>query len=61
MDIRTYIKDSRNKTFTLTQLMQASGVKNEEELFRIITACTDSGDIEPVRASGTNGNRKYPL
>ena len=49
------------KTVTKEELRHICGVSEEKELFPLVEALVSEGLLNPVKASGTNGNRKYPL
>lgn len=62
MSLHIYVKsNTKKKTFTKDELSSYLGNPSLESLYRSIAQCVEDGLIEPVKASGTNGNRWYPI
>ena len=61
MDLRAVLKTWNKKTITLSELGQLLRSGLDAELYRLIIEAVTDGFLMPVKASGTNGNRMYPL
>lgn len=61
MDIESKLKSWNKKTITKSELEGLLGIHSDEKLSPIISDAQRSGLLSPVKSSGTNGNRTYPI
>lgn len=63
MDIYDRLRDHGKRTISLPELTHLMGIGpfDTEALYTEISSLTKNEVIDPVIASGTNGNRQYPL
>ena len=61
MNIRDILKTYNNKTIPLSKLQLFLHTGTETELFKLVSDAVSDGLLVPVKSSGTNGNRLYPL
>lgn len=61
MNIQEKLKRYKKKTITLDELKMLYKVKEASDLYPIVQDLVESENLNPVKNSGTNGNRNYPL
>ena len=63
MDIRERLKSHCKKTIMLPELAEYLNIKlhDTDILYTVINNLIQESIVEPVKASGTNGNKKYPM
>jgi len=61
MNIKSKLKAWNKKTITLSELESLLKTGSVEELSLLVFAAVFDGILSPVKASGTNGNKAYPL
>ena len=63
MDIRERLKSHCKKTIMLPELAEYFNIKlhDTDILYAVINNLIQESIVEPVKASGTNGNKKYPM
>lgn len=61
MSAETRIKAWKKKTITKDELGELLHTGSEAELFAEVSEAVNAGLLAPVKATGTNGNRAYPL
>lgn len=60
-DIESKLKSWRKKMITKAELEDLLGIHSDEKLYQIVFDAKNSGMLFPVTASGTNGNRAFPI
>ena len=61
MNIKSKLKVWNKKTISKEDLELLTHVNSDNELFELISDAVNQGILSPVKASGNNGNRKYPI
>lgn len=61
MNIETKLKAWNRKTINLSELESFLHTSSDVELYTLVSDAVAIGCLSPVKASGTNGNRIYPL
>ena len=61
MNIETRLKAWNKKTISLSELESLLHTGSDAELCSLVSDAVSRGFLSPVKASGTNGNRIYPL
>ena len=63
MDIKNKLLTYGKKSITLEDLIDVLKIKTADtkSLFDMVSELIDASILEPVKNSGQNGNRKYPL
>ncbi len=63
MDIKDKLSEYGKKSITLDNLatLLNMGIVDTKELFDAVSLLVDNMILEPVKSSGHNGNRKYPM
>ncbi len=61
MNYKKILSEFKKKTITKHELNSLFRAKSDEELSEIIKVLEGDNLIQPVKASGTNGNRLYPI
>ena len=61
MTIETKLKSWNKKTISKSELENILHTGSDAELFDLVSDAVSSGLLVPVKSSGTNGNRMYPL
>lgn len=61
MNIEDRLKSYKKKTATKSELGSLFGINNHIDLYHAITKAYAAGLLSPVKASGTDGNRMYPI
>ncbi len=61
VNIEDRLKSYKKKTATKSELGRLFGINNDIDLYRTITEAHAAGLLSPVKASGTDGNRLYPI
>lgn len=61
MNIEAKLKSWKKKTITISELKSLFDTIKDAELFGYISNAVNNGLVEPVKASGSNGNHSYPL
>ena len=61
MIIETQLKSWNKKTISKSELGNLFHTGSDAELCNLVSDAVASGFLAPVRSSGTNGNRAYPL
>lgn len=61
MNIETRLKAWNKKTISLSELESLLHTGSDAELCSLVSDAVSSGFLSPVKASGTNENRIYPL
>lgn len=61
MNIKIRLKAWNKKTISLSELESLLHIGSDAELCSVVSDAVSSGFLSPVKASGTNGNRIYPL
>lgn len=61
MNTQEKLKNHHKKTITLEELKKLYKIIETSEIYPIIQNLVECGNLKPVKNSGMNGNRKYPL
>ncbi len=61
MSIETKLKAWKKKTISISELESILHTSSEAELYDFVSDAVDKGLLSPVKTSGTNGNRIYPI
>lgn len=61
MNIGSKLKTWNKKTITLSELKSLLGIRSDDGLWPLVSVAVEQGCLSPVRSSGRNGNRTYPL
>lgn len=61
MIIETKLKTRNKKTVSKSELESLLRTGSDAELYNLVSDAVNSGILTPVKNSGTNGNRAYPL
>lgn len=61
MSIEIKLKSWKKKTISKPELESILHTSSDAELFDLVSDAVDAGILAPVKASGNNGNRTYPL
>ena len=61
MNIKTELQSWKKKTITKSELESILHTNSDAELYELVYAAVADGVLSPVKSSGSNGNRKYPL
>ena len=61
MNIQSALAAWKKKTVTVSELKTLLHTQSDAELYTLVSNAASSGLLSPVRASGSNGNRSYPL
>ena len=59
--IETKLKPWKKKTISRSELESILHTSSDAELFGLVSDAVSEGILSPVKASGNNGNRTYPL
>lgn len=61
MNMETKLKAWNKKTISLSELESLLRTGSDAELCNLVSDAVNSGILTPVKSSGTNGNKAYPL
>ncbi len=61
ISIKTKLQSWKRKTIRKSELENLLHISSDAELFDLVSDAADHGFLSPVKASGTNGNRLYPI
>lgn len=61
MNTEAKLKEWKKKTISLPELEGLWRTGSQEELYALVSDAVARGCISPIKASGENGNRAYPL
>ena len=61
MDIELRLRKWKKKTISKPELQELLNVSTDVELYNAVSDAVEAGMLSPVKASGTSGNRRYPL
>lgn len=61
MDIETTLRSFNRKMITIYDLETLFHTGSEAALFDLVSAAVSADLLKPVKNSGTNGNRRYPM
>ena len=61
MVLESGLKQWKKKTISKSELESILHVYADAELFRLISDAVEEGILSPIKASGINGNRTYPI
>ena len=61
MNIETRLKSCNKKTITKSELESLLYTSSDTELCNLVSDAVDKGLLSPVKTSGTNGNRAFPI
>lgn len=61
MNIETKLKAWNKKTINLSELGSLLHTDSDAELCNLVSDAVNYGILTPIKSSGTNGNRAYPL
>lgn len=59
--IKTILQSWKKKTISKSELESSLHTSSDTELCNLVSDAVDKGLISPVKTSGTNGNRAYPI
>ncbi|MCR5295666.1 MAG: hypothetical protein K6E30_10955 [Lachnospiraceae bacterium] len=59
--LRDFAAGRKRKTISKSELEDLLHCSSDAELYRLVSEAVLAGAIAPVKASGTNGNRVYPI
>lgn len=61
MNIESKLKVWKKKTITKSELENMLSADSDAGLYNLVSEAVGEGLLAPVRAAGTDGNRKYPI
>lgn len=61
MGIESKLRTWKKKTIGKSELQEMLHVSTDAELYNVVSDAVEAGMLSPVKASGTSGNRRYPL
>ena len=59
--IKTILQTWKKKTISKSELESLLHTSSDNELCKLVSDAVDEGFMSPVKVSGTNGNRAYPV
>lgn len=61
VNVENILKKWEKKIISKTELERLLHTGSDAELYSLVSAAVNSGLLTPVKSSGTNGNKSYPL
>lgn len=61
MNIKEKLKKHSKKTISLEEIKGFCRITETSEIYTIVTDLCNGGNLVPVKSSGGNGNKRYPL